>query len=115
MRQLTDITSPKTGEISRHAASVSRRSVYTPESLITPWRIARCTIAAEVEVHFGLHLQLGGCLGDGDRGQPEHQAFEGGGDGARIGDVIAEVEAVVDAGDDQAGLVRHANPRQNPA
>ena len=37
-------------------------------------------------------------------GNAEHDALERGGDRARVGDVVAEVGAVVDAGDDQVGL-----------
>ena len=37
-------------------------------------------------------------------GMPEHDALQRGGHRARVGDVVAEVRAVVDAGDDQLGL-----------
>ena len=57
-------------------------------------------LAAEVPAH----LPLQRLLGDGDRREPEHDALEGRGDGARVGDVVAEVGAVVDAGDDQLRL-----------
>ena len=55
--------------------------------------------AAEAEVH----LAVGRLLGDGDRRHAEHEPLERGRDGARVGDVVAEVRAVVDARDDQVG------------
>ena len=42
-------------------------------------------------------------LRDRDRRNPEHDALQSGGDRARVGDVVAEVGAVVDPGDDQVG------------
>ena len=56
--------------------------------------------AAEAEVH----LARGRLLGDGDPRDAEHDPLERRGDGARVGDVVAEVRAVVDAGDDDVGL-----------
>ena len=50
--------------------------------------------AAEAEVH----LPGVGLLGDGDAREAEHERLERGGDRARVGDVVAEVGAVVDAG-----------------
>ena len=41
--------------------------------------------------------RAGGLLRDGDRRQPEHDALERRRDRARVGDVVAEVRAVVDA------------------
>ena len=54
---------------------------------------------AEAEVH----LARVGLLGDRDPGEAEDDALQRRGDGARVGDVVAEVGAVVDAGDDQVG------------
>ena len=45
-----------------------------------------------------------GLLRGGDGGDAEHNALERRGHGARVGDVVAEVGAVVDAGDDQLRL-----------
>jgi len=56
-----------------------------------------------------------GLLGDGDRGQPEHDALERGRDGAGVGDVIAEVRPVVDAGDDQVGRETLDQPQAGEA
>src|SRR6201999_823325 len=42
-------------------------------------------------------------LRDGDRRDAEHDALERGRHRARVGDVVAQVHAVVDAGDDQVG------------
>ena len=47
------------------------------------------------------HAAARGLLGDRDGGDAEHDPLEGGGDRARVGDVVAEVGAVVDPGDDQ--------------
>ncbi len=57
-------------------------------------------LVAEPEVHLAPQR----LLRDGDAGDPEHDALERGGDRPRVGDVIAEVGAVVDPGDDQVGL-----------
>ena len=51
-----------------------------------------------------VHLAPRRLLRDGDAGDAEHDALQRGGDGARVGDVVAEVGAVVDAGDDHVGL-----------
>ena len=56
--------------------------------------------AAEPEVH----LPARGLLGDGDARDAEHDALQRGRHRARVGDVVAQVGAVVDAGDDQVGL-----------
>jgi hypothetical protein len=45
-----------------------------------------------------------GLLGDGDRRQAQHDPLERGGDGPRVGDVVPQVGAVVDARHDQLGL-----------
>ena len=66
---------------------------------------------AEPEVHLARER----LLRDGDRRQPEHDALERGGDGARVGDVVAEVGAVVDAGDDQLGLEALDQPERREA
>ena len=47
---------------------------------------------------------LGDCWETAMPGMPEHDALQRGGDRARVGDVVAQVGAVVDAGDDQVGL-----------
>ena len=57
--------------------------------------------AAVVAVVQGATARL---LGDRDTGDAEHDALERRRDGARIGDVIAEVGAVVDARDHQGRL-----------
>ena len=44
-------------------------------------------------------------LRDGDGGDAEHDPLERGGDRARVRDVVAQVHAVVDAGDDQVGAL----------
>ena len=51
------------------------------------------------------HAAARGLLGDGDRGDAEDDPLQGRGDGPRVGDVVAEVGAVVDPGDDQVGAV----------
>src|SRR5205823_1318991 len=43
--------------------------------------------------------------GEGDRRHVEQRSFEGGGDGAGVGDVVAEVWSEIDAGDDEGGAV----------
>src|ERR1043165_163902 len=43
--------------------------------------------------------------GEGDGGDVEQRSFERGGDRAGVGDVVAEVRAEVDAGDDEVGAV----------
>ncbi len=59
---------------------------------------------AEVELAADVaHAAAGGLLGDRHRRDAEHDPLEGSGDGARIGDVVAEVGAVVDPRDDQVG------------
>ena len=59
---------------------------------------------AEVEAAADVaHAAAGGLLGEGDRGDAEDDPLERRGDGARVGDVVAEVGAVVDPGDDQVG------------
>ena len=68
-------------------------------------------LAAEPEVH----LARRGLLGDGDRRQAEHDALERGGHGAGVGDVVAEVGAVVDARDDQLGLEALDEPERGEA
>ena len=61
---------------------------------------------AEVEAAADVaHAAAGGLLGDRNRGDAEDDSLEGGGDRARVGDVVAEVGAVVDPGDDQVGPV----------
>jgi hypothetical protein len=57
-------------------------------------------LAAEAEVH----LAGGGLLGDRDAGDAEQERLERGRDRAAVRDVVAEVRAVVDAGDDEIGL-----------
>ena len=49
------------------------------------------------------HAAARGLLREGDRGDAEDDPLERRGDRARIGDVVAEVGAVVDPGDDQVG------------
>ena len=49
------------------------------------------------------HPAAGGLLGDGQRRDPEDDPLEGRRDRSRVGDVVAEVGAVVDPGDDQVG------------
>ena len=53
------------------------------------------------------HLLRASLLGDGDRRNPEHDPLERGGDRPRVGDVVAQVGAVVDARDDQVGPFAH--------
>jgi hypothetical protein len=60
---------------------------------------AEVELAAEAEVH----LAGGRLLGDRDGRQSQHDALQRGGHRARIGDVVAEVGAVVDPGDDRLG------------
>ena len=48
-----------------------------------------------------------GRYGGGDGGHAQHGALEGGGDGAAVGQIPAEVGAVVDAGDDEVALAFH--------
>ena len=48
-------------------------------------------------------------------GSPSTSALERGGDRARVGDVVAEVGAVVDAGDDQVGLEAVDQPERREA
>ena len=55
---------------------------------------SKSKLAAEAEVHLARRR----LLRDGDRRQPEHDALERRRDRARVGDVVAEVRAVVDAG-----------------
>ena len=43
--------------------------------------------------------------GEGDRRHIEQRSFERGGDGAGVGDVVAEVRSEIDAGDDEGGTV----------
>ena len=43
------------------------------------------------------------CQRDGDAGDPEQRAFQRARDRARVGHVVAEVIALVDAGDDEIG------------
>ena len=60
----------------------------------------------EVELAAGVaHATDARLLGDGDGGQPEHQPLERRRHGARVGDVVAEVGAVVDPRDDQVGTL----------
>ena len=58
-------------------------------------------LAAEAEVH----LPRARLLRDRDRRDAEHDPLERGGHGPRVGDVVAEVGAVVDPRDDQVGLL----------
>jgi hypothetical protein len=58
--------------------------------------VAELEAAADVA-----HAAAGGLLGEGDGGDAEDDSLEGGGDRARVGDVVAEVGSVVDPGDDQ--------------
>ena len=51
------------------------------------------------------HAAARGLLREGDGGDAEDDPLEGGGDRARVGDVVAEVGAVVDPGEDQVGPV----------
>ena len=66
---------------------------------------------AEPEVHLA-RVRL---LRDGDRPAAEHDALERRRDRARVGDVVAEVGAVVDAGDDQVGLEALDQPERGEA
>ena len=63
------------------------------------------------------YLAPGGLLGDGEAREAEDQAFDRGGHGPRVGDVVAEVRAVVDAGDHDLGpeAVHEAQVRQADA
>ena len=82
---------------------VGQRDVL--ELLDDPRRRTRAAVAeVEARRRAGSPSPARGLLGDRDRRQPEHDALERGRDRARVGDVVAEVGAVVDAGDDQVGL-----------
>ena len=61
---------------------------------------AEVELVAEAEVHLAARR----LLGDGDARQAEDDALERRGDRPRVGDVVAEVGAVVDARDDDVGL-----------
>ena len=67
--------------------------------------------AAEAEVH----LAGVGLLGDGDAGDAEDHALERGRHRAGVGDVVAEVGPVVDAGDDQVGREAVDQPERGEA
>ena len=61
---------------------------------------------AEVEAAADVaHAAARGLLREGNGRDAEDDSLEGGGDRARVGDVVAEVGAVVDPGDDQVGPV----------
>jgi hypothetical protein len=77
-------------ELLHHARGEGGRA---PEVLARPARTG-----AEV------HLAVVGLLRDGDRRDTEDDPLERGRDGAGVGDVVAQVRAVVDAGHDQLGL-----------
>ena len=70
-----------------------------PGARRTP-RPPRSRSPAEAEVHLALH----GLLGDRDRRHAQHNSSSAAATAARVGDVVAEVRAVVDAGDDQLRL-----------
>ena len=63
-------------------------------------REAELELAADVA-----HAAAGGLLGDRNRGDAEDDPLERRRHRARVGDVVAEVGAVVDPGDDQVGPV----------
>ena len=63
----------------------------------------RGDIEREATVEAEVERPRARLLGDGDRRHPEHDALERRGDGAGVGDVVAEVRAVVDARDDEVG------------
>ena len=62
-----------------------------------------------------VEVALAALLGDRDRRQAEHDALEGGGDRARVGDVVGQVRAVVDAGDDELRREAVDKARARPA
>ena len=66
---------------------------------------------AEPEVH----LAALDCCETAIAGDAEDDALQRGGDGARVGDVVAEVGAVVDAGDDQVGGEAVDQPQRGEA
>ena len=69
-----------------------------------PAAAAKARGDAEVEAAADVaHAAARGLLGDRHRRDAEDDPLEGRGDGARVGDVVAEVGAVVDPGDDQVG------------
>ena len=68
-------------------------------------------LLAEPEVHLARRR----LLRDGDAGQAEHDALQRGRDRTRVGDVVAEVGAVVDARDDQLGREALDQPERREA
>ena len=60
-------------------------------------------LEAEAAVEAVVQRARARLLGDGDRGQAQHDPLQRRRHGAGVGDVVAEVGAVVDAGDDQVG------------
>src|SRR4051794_23283197 len=104
----------RTGHVARGAVDVEQRALGQPQrlELLDEPRgerggLGEVELVAEAEVHLaGLRL-----LRDGNAGHAQNHTLERGRHGARVGDVVAQVRAVVDAGDDQLGRPSHEAER----
>ena len=92
-----------------------RRQRHVLDALHQPRDEIGGDLEAEAAVEAVVERSRAGLLGDGDRRQPEHDALQRRGDGARVGDVVAEVRAVVDPRDDEVGLEVLDQPEAAPA
>ena len=93
-------------------SSVPSASGTSSSSLDDAGDEARGVGEVELRRRAEVHLAGGGLLGDRDRRQAEDDALERGGDRPRVGDVVAEVGAVVDARDDER---RRSKPSISPS
>jgi len=79
------------------------RQLHLLDALDPARHEGRRHVEAEAAIETVVQRPRARLLRDGDRRQPQYHSLERRCDGARVGDVIAEVGAVVDAGDDQVG------------
>ncbi len=96
-------------------SSVEAGSGSDLQALDQPCDEARGDVEVEAPVEAVVQRARAGLLGDGDGGQPEHDTLQRRGDGPRVGDVVAEVGAVVDAGHDDVGREALRNPEARQA
>ena len=97
-----------------HVEQRRRRQRHVLHALDETRDEARGDLKSEATVEAVVERARARLLGDGDRGQPEHDALERRRDRARVGDVVAEIGAVVDPRDDYIGgeAVDQTEPRQ---
>ena len=89
-------------------------NVHVQERAVREWALvhrghqpgdeAGSALEVELPAQPEVHLALARLLRDRDRRQAEHDSLQRGGDGAGIGDVVAQVGAVVDPRHDQLRL-----------